>query len=60
MFSRKVWKVYERALSIAKSQNKEFILLTAWNEWGEGAMLEPSEKEGYRYLTELKKAVESQ
>lgn len=47
-------------LSIAKSQNKEFILLTAWNEWGEGAMLEPSEKEGYRYLTELKKAVESQ
>ena len=56
----KFGKYMSELLSIAKSQNKEFILLTAWNEWGEGAMLEPSEKEGYRYLTELKKAVESQ
>jgi len=28
-------------------QGKEYILLTAWNEWGEGATLEPSKAYGY-------------
>ena len=37
-------------LSIAKSQNKEFILLTAWNEWGEGNYLEPDLDSGLGYL----------
>ncbi len=28
----------------------EFISLTAWKEWGEGADLEPDTKDGYAYL----------
>lgn len=44
-------------VKICQKQKKEYILLTAWNEWGEGAMLEPTEKEGYGYLEALKKAM---
>ena len=36
--------------AICREQGKEYILLTAWNEWGEGAVLEPSKKYGYKYL----------
>ena len=49
-----------KLLKICNEQNKEYILLTAWNEWGEGAMLEPSEKEKYGYLEALKAAVDKQ
>ena len=48
-------KYLGKLIDICNQQNKEFIFLTAWNEWGEGAMLEPSKKDGYRYL----KAIES-
>lgn len=36
--------------SISESQGKEFIFLTAWNEWGEGAYLEPDSKSQFEYL----------
>lgn len=52
----KFGKYIKQLIDIANEQNKEYILLTAWNEWGEGAMLEPSEKNGYEYLEALKKA----
>lgn len=45
------FKAYLRDLvKINEEQGKEFILLTAWNEWGEGAVLEPSEENEYAYL----------
>lgn len=50
-------KYLSELVDICEKQNKEYILLTAWNEWGEGAMLEPTKDEKYAYLEALRKAV---
>lgn len=38
--------------------NKNFLFVNAWNEWGEGAYLEPDEKWKYKYLEAVKSALE--
>lgn len=35
----------------------EFLFINAWNEWGEGATLEPDDVCGYGYLQSLKEVV---
>lgn len=38
-----------------KNCNNDFIVINAWNEWSEGAILEPTEKDEYGYLEAIKK-----
>ena len=53
---------FEKYLSalykISNLQEKEFLFLTAWNEWGEGAYLEPDTIDGDKYLKAIKRIVE--
>lgn len=46
-------------LKICQECNKEYIFLTAWNEWGEGAYLEPDTIDGYAYINALREAIDS-
>lgn len=48
----------KKLMTISKKQNKEFVFLMAWNEWGEGAYLEPDTVDGNSYLEILKKVID--
>lgn len=47
----------KRLIELSAAQNKEFIFLTAWNEWGEGAYLEPDANSHFAYLDALRQVL---
>lgn len=54
----KFQKYMERLIRKTKDEyHKDIIFLTAWNEWGEGAYLEPDKKYEYRYLESVYNAL---
>lgn len=55
----KFGRYLSQLLAIAREQQKPYVLLVAWNEWSEGAYLEPDTANGFRYLEAVKKATES-
>jgi len=50
---------YYMSKQIARSikMNNELMFVTAWNEWSEGAHLEPDEKHGFGYLEAIKRSL---
>lgn len=50
----KFHKYFSELVNLCEKQQKELIILSAWNEWGEGMMLEPDVINGYAYLEAIK------
>lgn len=52
-------KYLSKLIDISGKQEKDYIFITAWNEWGEGAYLEPDNITQFNYLVALKELLMS-
>ena len=53
--------LYENIIWTQKNNhsNKQYTYINAWNEWGEGAILEPTIRYGYKDLQTVKEVLET-
>lgn len=51
-------KFMRRQLRAADEEGCPYLFLNAWNEWGEGAYLEPDTKYGFAFLNALRRAAD--
>ena len=51
---------YTLSRQLARTAPGSFVFINAWNEWGEGAVIEPSAEMGYSWLQAIKEAVEEE
>lgn len=57
---KKFGKYFSSLYKKSAKEGKDFVFLTAWNEWGEGAYLEPDCRYGFQYLKAVRDAVKIQ
>lgn len=50
-------RYFRRLVQKGEELGHEFVFLNAWNEWGEGAYLEPDKKNGMKYLDAVKEVI---
>ncbi len=58
--SPKRFEKYLKKFIRNQCSSSEYIFCMAWNEWGEGAYLEPDEVHGLQYLAAIKHAIDSE
>ena len=54
---KKFKKYFSGLYNKSAKEGKDFVFLTAWNEWGEGAYLEPDCRYGFQYLAAVRDIV---
>lgn len=58
LYGRWLMDVFNETIN-RKDIEETFVFINAWNEWGEGAYLEPDRRYGYAYLNATREAIES-
>lgn len=54
-FKQSLIKIDHKLKKIGRQD--DYVFITAWNEWGEGAHLEPDKKNGYKFLDAIRQVM---